>query len=67
MSSTLKIVLSLLTAIVTANLISMSKKLKNFITKLSPNYTKYNLPGFEVIQTLSVFLQIFLSSTLYRF
>ena len=49
MSSTLKIVFSLLTAIITANLISMSKKLKNFITKFSPNYTKYNLPGFEVM------------------
>ena len=61
MSSTLKIVFSLLAAIITANLISMSKKLKNFITKFSPNYTKYNLPGFEVNVIRMFFLQMFLS------
>ena len=59
MSSTyndLHCVFSLLSAIITANLISLSKQLTNFITKLSPNYTQFNLPGFEVRHKCLLFI-----------
>ena len=43
--SSLKCVINLLTAIVTANLIALSKQVSAFIIRFSPNY---NSPSFEV-------------------
>ena len=64
MSSTLQCVFSLLSAIITANLIYMSKQLTKCIAKLSPNFTQYNLPGFEVMSFMN-FLNVLISSTIF--
>ena len=64
MSSTLQCVFSLLSAIITANLIYMSKQLTKCIAKLSPNFTQYNLPGFEVKSFMN-FLNVLISSTIF--